>query len=183
MEKVKVLGIDPGTLRLGWSVCEGNSSHVDRLASGCISLGASSVPIAERLNEIQVQLRPILSNYNLRVLALERAFFGSNARSALRIGEARGVVLMLAAEFGLHIYEVSPATVKLRIAGNGQASKEQVLNLVRAHLKDSTFAPNTEDESDAVAIALTAFFDMNIGTKCDRKSLKKAKLPPGSKYQ
>ena len=178
-----MLGIDPGTLRLGWSICEGVSSSVERLASGCICAGSSSVPIAERLNEIQTQLRPILREHSPKILALESAFFGSNARSALRIGEARGVVLMLAAEFGLQVYEIPPATVKLRIAGNGQASKEQVLNLVKAHLRDNNFSPETEDESDAVAIALTAFFDRNINIKPASKSSKKATLPPGSEYQ
>ncbi|MBC8369602.1 MAG: crossover junction endodeoxyribonuclease RuvC [Planctomycetes bacterium] len=192
MDRLRVLGIDPGTLKLGWAVIDAHDlNSTERIASGCLVLGKSTAPIAERLHQLHVQLREVIEQYRPTILALESAFFGDNARSALRIGEARGVVLMLAAEFGLEVNEITPATVKRRIAGNGRASKEQVFQMTMQHLQCGDYQPASEDESDGVAIALCQIMSAfsvkatsnNKLENTDNKRRKRAKLPPGTTFQ
>ncbi|MDP6962544.1 MAG: crossover junction endodeoxyribonuclease RuvC [Planctomycetota bacterium] len=192
MQTLRVLGIDPGTLKLGWGIVDSNTSiEFTRTASGCLNLGTTSTHIAERLSSLHLQLRGILTEYSPNVVAIESAFFGDNARSALRIGEARGVVLMLAAEFGCEVVEIAPATVKRRVAGNGRASKKQVFEMSVQHLDCGYFEPATEDESDAVAISLCHHMERSLAKATSNKTHKKGaiigggrdKLPPGTTFQ
>ena len=159
--------------------------------SDCLVLGKSNAPIAARLHQLHINLREVIDKYRPDVLAIESAFFGDNAQSALRIGEARGVVLMMAAEFDMAVDEIPPATVKRRIAGNGRATKEQVYLMTLQHLGCSEFKPSSEDESDAVAIALCYLLSLATGKATSnnkpKNSGKKArsggKLPLGSTFQ
>jgi crossover junction endodeoxyribonuclease RuvC len=192
VNRLRVLGIDPGTLKLGWAIVDAHDfSSVTRVASGCLVLGKSTTLIAERLHQLHVQLRVVIAQHKPTVLAIETAFFGENAQSALRIGEARGVVLMLAAEFGLDVNEIPPATIKRRIAGNGRASKEQVYQMCLQHLQCDDFKPASADESDAVAIALCQHMnsfsaEATSNNKLENRKVKRsrgAKLPPGATFQ
>jgi crossover junction endodeoxyribonuclease RuvC len=192
VDRQRVLGIDPGTLKVGWAIVDSlGINSIQRSDSGCLVLGKSTAPIADRLFQLHLQLREIIDRFRPDVLAIESAFFGDNARSALRIGESRGVVLMLAAEFGLEVDEIPPATIKRRIAGNGRATKEQVYQMTLQHLQCNDFSPASEDESDAVAIAL-CYLHEGLATKATSKNKSKnksnrgkggAKLPPGSTFQ
>jgi len=192
VDRLRVLGIDPGTLKLGWSVvdtCAESETH--RVDSGCLTLGKSNASISERLHQLHIQLRQVIERFHPDVLAIESAFFGDNARSALRIGEARGVVLMMAAEFNMDVDEIPPATVKRRIAGNGRATKEQVYSMTLQHLGCADFSPISEDESDAVAIALCHIQSLDVPKATSNNKLNSrpkngrscVKLPPGSTFQ
>jgi crossover junction endodeoxyribonuclease RuvC len=192
VDRLRVLGIDPGTLKSGWAVVDSFPNELPKLIdSDCLVLGKSNTPIAARLHQLHINLREVIAKYRPDVLAIESAFFGDNAQSALRIGEARGVVLMMAAEFDMAVDEIPPATVKRRIAGNGRATKEQVYLMTLQHLGCSEFKPSSEDESDAVAIALCYLLSLatekatsnNKPKNSGKKARSGGKLPLGSTFQ
>jgi len=148
-----VLGVDPGTLVTGFGVVSRRGTALRLLASGTIA-NPSSCSIAERLRAIYERLLQILSTYAPDEFAIESAFYGKNAQSALKLGHARGVCLLAAIQYGLTPAEYSPREVKKAVVGNGNASKDQVQYMVKAllGLKDERMASDT---SDAIAIALT----------------------------
>jgi crossover junction endodeoxyribonuclease RuvC len=151
---------------------------VVHVASGAWSLGGSRVPIPDRLLALRASLVALLQEYRPEALAIESAFFGKNARSALRLGEARGVVLVTAQEHGLALRELPPALVKRRVAGSGSASKEQVARLVAAQLELSKTLDCT-DESDAVAVALCGLLEDDAAAPATSRS----KMPKGASWQ
>lgn len=154
----RVLGVDPGTRLVGWAVLERRGVGVQHVASGVWRLGRPPVEVAERLLRLRGAMQECVRAYAPACLALEAAFFGKNARSALRLGEARGAAIVTAAELALPVLELPPALVKRRVAGSGAASKEQIAHLVRVQL---ALAPEFEssDESDALAVALCALLE------------------------
>ncbi len=174
METERVIGIDPGTQVVGWGVVESGPDGIRYVASGVWRLGSSKRPMADRLLLLGNSLRVALKEWQPTQIALESAFFGKNARSALRLGESRGVVLYSAGEAELPVLEIAPASVKQRVAGSGAATKEQVARLVSAQLDCGDFA--AEDESDAVAVALCGLLDGPKGQKEDR-------IPRGARVQ
>lgn len=175
-----VLGVDPGTQRAGWALVgrasDGSAVHV---ASGAWTLGDSRRPVAERLQRLREEMLTLLQEFRPEMLALEAAFFGKNARSALRLGEARGVILVTAQEHGLKLLELPPSLVKRRVAGTGAADKDQVARLVAAQLQiDEPFS--CADQSDAVAVALCGLLD---GAKAESSGKSRAGLPKGASLQ
>jgi crossover junction endodeoxyribonuclease RuvC len=191
----RILGIDPGTRAVGWAVLEAHADATPvRLGSGTMHLGTSKDPIPERLYRLRCGLQELLKIHKPRQLTLEAAFFGKNARSALRIGEARGVVMVTCAEQEMEIVELPPAVIKRRIAGAGAATKEQIARLValRLGLEDG-HAFETFDESDALAVALCGL-DMQMRVASvpgmeltasgrSKASARKNTLPPGASLQ
>ncbi len=157
MEMRRILGVDPGTRFSGWGVVAGPPSSLQRLASGVLELGARS-PIPARLARLHEGISAVLQEQQPDLVVVESAFFGLNASSALRLGEARGVVLLAAQQAGLALREVPPARVKRRVGGHGQASKEMLARMVAAHLGcEEDFS--SLDESDALALAICAFLE------------------------
>jgi crossover junction endodeoxyribonuclease RuvC len=150
--RLRILGIDPGTVRLGYGVIDhfgpGRDTYVD---CGVITAPASASRDA-RLLTIGRDLRDLLGELGPDVVAMEQAFFGKNVQSTLALGEARGVALFVTQEHGLTVAGYAPARVKQTIVGHGQAGKPQVAFLVRALLKLRR-APEA-DAADALAIAL-----------------------------
>jgi crossover junction endodeoxyribonuclease RuvC len=147
-----VLGIDPGTLVTGFGVVARRGTAVKLIAAGTIT-NSSRTTIPERLHAIFEKLQHILSEHHPNECAIESAFYGKNAQSALKLGHARGVCLLAAVQYGLTPAEYSPREVKRAVVGNGNASKEQVQFMVKAllGLKNEKMAA---DASDAIAIAL-----------------------------
>jgi crossover junction endodeoxyribonuclease RuvC len=153
----RILGIDPGTVRLGYGVIEcrgagaGQGAQVSYVECGVIAAPAREARSA-RLVEIGRGLRELLADVRPDAVAMEDAFFGVNVQSTLALGEARGVALFVAAEHGLDVAGYPPATVKQTVVGHGRATKEQIGFLVRALLSlRRTPAP---DAADALAIAI-----------------------------
>jgi crossover junction endodeoxyribonuclease RuvC len=175
-----VLGVDPGTRVVGWAVLEPQVQGVWRVASGVWRLGGSEIALPQRLHRLCSALSETLRAHAPARVALEAAFFGRNARSALRIGEARGVVMMAAAAAGLPVEEIPPATVKRRVTGAGAATKEQVERLVRVHLGQPDLQFDSADESDAIAVALCSLLAMS-GPLPARRG--RAALPAGARIQ
>jgi crossover junction endodeoxyribonuclease RuvC len=149
---LRVLGIDPGTLRLGYGVveCRG-TSELRYVECGVISASPRD-PRPVRLAEIGRGLRDLLVELRPNAVAMEEAFYGKNVQSTLALGEARGVALFVAGEQGLAVSGYAPATVKQAVVGHGRATKDQIGYLVRALL--SLRRTPEPDAADALAIAI-----------------------------
>ena len=151
---LRILGIDPGSLRLGYGVVEcagAGASTVTYVECGVISASARQGR-SVRLGEIGRGLRDLIEEVRPDVVAMEEAFFGVNVQSTLALGEARGVALFVASEYGLLVTGYPPATVKKTVVGHGRATKDQIGYLVRALL--SLRRMPEPDAADALAIAI-----------------------------
>lgn len=152
-----VLGIDPGTLKLGWGVIVFEGSKVRRLASGVLR-PSSREPRAVRLGILLQQLTELFDAHRPHAVAVETAFVRTDPRAALVLGEARGLPMALGASRGIAVLELSPSEVKRAVVGQGRATKEQVQEMVRIQLRLDALP--AEDEADALAIALTAMLQL-----------------------
>lgn len=147
-----VLGIDPGTARTGYGIVAREGSKLQMLDYGCIetindrSLGARLMLIKEALDDIIETHRP-------EAVGVERLFFNKNVQTAFAVGQARGVVLLAAAERGLPIMEFGPHEVKLAVTGYGRAPKDQVQRMVQMVLAMAEL-PRPDDAADALAVAV-----------------------------
>ena len=146
-----VLGIDPGTRHMGWGALLLVPNAPRLVACGVLDLPArASVPT--RLGRLLEELELLLGRLRPSCVALEGAFAARNARSALRIGEARGVVMGAVARRGIRVEEIAPAAAKKALVGNGAASKEQVARMVGTLLGIDT-GELRSDATDALALA------------------------------
>jgi len=148
---MRVLGVDPGLGRCGWAVLEGRGGRVGPVAYGTVHTEGEQV--APRLATLAAQLRQVLAAHRPEALAIERLFFNANVRTAMTVGQASGVVLLLAAEHGLEVSAYTPPQVKQAVTGSGSAPKEQVGYMVKALLGLAT-VPAPADTADALAVAL-----------------------------
>ena len=151
IDKPRVLGIDPGTSVTGWGVVEPAGAAFCRVASGVVTM-RSSLAIGERLQKIRDAVAEVLEMHQPSALALEKAFVAHNVQSAFRLGEARGAVLIAAAEAGVPVFEYAPAEVKLSVVGYGRADKQQMVRGVALRLGIARAARS--DEADALGLAL-----------------------------
>jgi crossover junction endodeoxyribonuclease RuvC len=147
-----VVGIDPGTLVTGYGVIAGRDGRVKFVACGAIRTRAAD-PLALRLLAIHRELLALFRRHRPDECAVESAFYGKNAQSALKLGHARGVALLAAVQEGIPTMEYAPRAVKKAVVGNGAASKQQVQYMVRSLLQIAPQAMR-HDASDALAIAL-----------------------------
>jgi len=151
-----ILGIDPGTTRIGYAVIEKKDSYnVNLLTCGCLE--SKNKEQKDRLKEIADLVSGLILKYYPEVLAIEKLFFAKNVKTALTVSEARGVIINSANSLNLNICEFTPLEVKVAIAGYGKAEKEQVKKMACRILKLEKM-PKIDDTSDALAIALTACY-------------------------
>ena len=149
---MKILGVDPGLATTGWGVLENSGSGASLIDCGYIST-ASKTPVHERLFKIFSCLDDIIRSLGPSVLAVEELFFSKNAASVFALGQARGVILLLARKKGLEIFEYNPRSVKIALTGYGSADKNQMQNMVKSLLLLEKI-PRPDDVADAIAIAL-----------------------------
>jgi crossover junction endodeoxyribonuclease RuvC len=149
---VIVLGVDPGTIRTGWGVVERDGHRLRGVSAGVLNLGASR-PLEHRLKILFDGLVEVLGTARPDVVAVEDIFYAKYANAALKLGHARGVALLVAANAGLAVHTYPPAVVKRTVAGRGAADKEQVARLVGAMLGWKVLP--SIDATDALAIAIT----------------------------
>jgi crossover junction endodeoxyribonuclease RuvC len=149
---VRVLGVDPGTALCGYGVVEEADGKLRLLAHGAICTVAR-LPLPQRLLTIYADLAALLAEYNPGAVAVEEIFFARNARTALAVGQARGVALLVAAQAGVPVFEYTPLQVKMALTGYGSAPKSQVQGVVRLVL-DLGFVPQPDDAADAIAVAI-----------------------------
>jgi len=148
---VRIFGIDPGSDRTGYGCVESDGSRHRIIVSGAISGGGASFP--EKLLNIHTGLAVLLAEYRPDCVAIENLFHSTNARSALKLGHARGVAMLAAVEAGLPIAEYTPAEVKRAVVGYGRAEKHQVQQMVKL-LLGLPALPTPHDAADALAIAI-----------------------------
>lgn len=174
---MRVLGVDPGTIRLGWGVIDSRGSSFSHVGSGVIVAGRGDVE--RRLALVQSELSSIIANFEPEALSIERNFLARNVHSAFRLGEARGVVLALAGAAGLELGQYSPATIKKAVTGSGRAQKLQVQGCVVRLLKMDQTPP--EDAADALAAALCHLLSRGLSSKLSvaRAQAKQARVSKG----
>jgi crossover junction endodeoxyribonuclease RuvC len=146
------LGIDPGTAIVGYAIVMAQGSELSLLACDVIRTPAKR-PLAERLVSIYKELTTIIARHKPQEAAMEELFFAKNARTAMTVGQARGVAMLALASNGLSIGEYTPKQVKQAVTGYGGADKNQVGEMVRILLKLSAI-PQPDDAADAAAIAI-----------------------------
>lgn len=146
-----ILGIDPGTAITGYGLVE----QIDelRLVDAGAILTPVGTPLPERLLTIHKQLSSLISSFKPDAVAVEELFFSKNARTAMSVGHARGVVLLTAAQAGLPIFHYKPSEVKVAVTGYGAAAKPQVQEMVRL-LLELEETPKPDDVADAIAVAI-----------------------------
>src|SRR5579864_3524183 len=146
------LGIDPGTAIVGYAVVTARGSELSMIACDVITTPAG-MPLAQRLQHIYARLSEIVATHKPNEGAMEELFFAKNARTALSVGQARGVAMLALANGGLSVAEYTPRQVKQAVSGYGGADKQQVGEMVRIllHLKS---IPKPDDAADAAAVAI-----------------------------
>src|SRR5260370_29924907 len=150
---MRILGVDPGSAVWGFGVVEGRDGGRCYVTAGTIQC-ASLAPGPMRLRRIHEALLAIIDAFSATALSLDRHFVAANVQSAFRLGEARAMAMLAAAERGLAMYEYPPNEVKLCVAGHGHADKAQVKYMVRKTLKLDPALDLADDAADALAIAL-----------------------------
>lgn len=150
---MKVIGVDPGTLVTGYGVVSETKGKKKCHGWGVIRTG-SKTPMPGRLKKIADGLREVISEHRPDCMAIEEAFFAKDPKAALKLGQARGVIMLVAEEHGLDVCEYSPLKIKQTVVGYGRAEKEQVRAMVR-HILSLEEIPSPLDASDALAVAIT----------------------------
>ncbi len=153
---MRIVGIDPGTARIGWGIIEGSKQNYTMLRYGCIETEKTKQP-QHRLQEIYQEVYGLLATECPDQVVVEQLFFARNVTTALSVGQARGVILLAAAHANLPIFEYTPLQVKQTITGYGRAEKQQIQTMIKMLLKLREI-PKPDDAADALAIALTHGF-------------------------
>lgn len=146
------LGVDPGTARMGYAVVVQEADVLRLLTVGVLQTSSES-PLPERLRDLYEGMARIIDEHHPAELAVEELFFNRNVQSALSVGQARGVVLLAAAQRGLVVFGYTPLQVKQAVTGFGRARKEQIQEMVRVLLHLDA-VPQPDDAADAAALAV-----------------------------
>lgn len=150
-----ILGIDPGTARIGYSIIEKRDGEALLITYGCLEIKNRSQ--IERLKIISDLISELILKYEPKTLAIEKLFFTKNIKTALSVSEARGVIINGANLMNLEVMEFTPLEVKTAVTGYGKAEKYQVQKMVMNILKLEKI-PKPDDAADAIAIALAACY-------------------------
>jgi len=163
-ERMIIFGIDPGSSKLGYGVVDLSGGSLSLVDQGVIRAG-TRLPFNRRILQIHDGLRESIRRHSPRIVAIEEVFYGRNARTALKIGECRGIALLVAARAGAEIAEYATRDVKKAVVGNGAARKEQVKWMIARQfdLMPETLA---EDAADALALCVTHFQRMKANAMC-----------------
>lgn len=160
---MRVMGIDPGLRNLGWGVIDVSGSRLLHVANGvCRSDGDD---LAQRLLSLHTQLTDLFERFGPRTAAVEQTFVNKDGAGTLKLGQARGIALLVPAQFGLDIGEYAPNTVKKTVVGVGHAGKDQIGHMVRMQLPGAELAG--PDAADALAIAICHAHHAAAATRLD----------------
>jgi crossover junction endodeoxyribonuclease RuvC len=150
-QSIRIIGIDPGLRRTGWGIVESDGVRLTYVASGLLT-SDSEEALAYRLREIYEGLCGVLANFRPQEAAVEETFVNKDARSTLKLGQARGMALLAPAQRGLRVAEYPPNLVKKTVTGTGHGEKRQIAAMVGFLLPKAKF--DSADEADALAIAI-----------------------------
>ncbi len=163
---MKVLGIDPGTATTGYGVVREYKNRIHTLDYGCIyTKPKTSMPY--RLKHIYKELSDLIIRYSPDVIAVEQLFFNRNVKTALLVGQARGVILVCGANSGLKVCEYTPLQVKQAVVGYGRASKKQIQRMLKV-LLNLDKEPTPDDAADALAVGICHIHSAGLDGKLSK---------------
>lgn len=151
---IRIIGIDPGLRNLGWGIVDLAGAHLGYVACGAVH-SSGKTALAERLRELHDGLTRIIADYEPEEAAVEETFVNRDPQSALKLGQARGVALVVPALAGLPIAEYAANLIKKTVTGNGHAEKPQIATMVKILLPSCAEQDFTSDATDALAVAIT----------------------------
>jgi len=158
---MRILGIDPGLAITGWAIVDfDKKGNIDLIDFGAI-FTKKGVEVKDRLKDIYNDMHELLEKFKPEICGIETLLFYNNAKTAIVVGEARGVVLLTLSEKNLSVYEFTPLQVKSSITGYGKATKKQVQENVKTICKLDSL-PKPDDAADAVAVAIACFDRMKM---------------------
>jgi crossover junction endodeoxyribonuclease RuvC len=173
---VIILGIDPGTAALGYGIVERTGGRLRAVEYGCAETSADS-PLPERLLTIHRLITDLIALHQPALIGVERLFFSRNAQTAFAVGQARGVVLLAAAERKVAVRDATPNEVKVAVTGYGAADKDQVQRMVRTVLGMGE-VPAPDDAADALAVAICIANRERAGERLNAGVLDRASVAP-----
>jgi crossover junction endodeoxyribonuclease RuvC len=165
---MRVLGIDPGSETLGWGVVEGTGSNYSAVDFGTVRSNPKSA-FSKRLLKVFSGVEEVIERFEPDVVSIEEAFYAVNVNVAMKLGQVRGVVLLLAEQRGIEIAEYAPRLIKQTVVGYGNAEKGQVGEMVRILLRLKS-VPAPHDAADALAIAICHFHHSGIREKLRKQT-------------
>lgn len=149
---MKILGIDPGYAIVGWGVVDYKNNHFAPMDFGAV-LTQAHTPFNERLEIIYNELSAVISKNKPEVISIEKLFYNSNQKTVIDVAQARGVIMLLAQQNRLPVYEYTPLQVKQSVVGYGRAEKKQVQQMIKKILSLEK-VPKPDDTADALALAV-----------------------------
>ncbi|MEO7445150.1 MAG: crossover junction endodeoxyribonuclease RuvC [Ferruginibacter sp.] len=158
-----ILGIDPGTIIMGYSIISTDKNVMKLVHMSVLKLSGIADPY-EKLHLIHATITDVIRIYHPDCLAIEAPFFGKNVQSMLKLGRAQGVAIAAAMQAGIDVTEYSPRKIKMSVTGNGNAAKEQVLSMLQ-RLLSFTSQPQHLDASDALAVAVCHHLQQGPGVQ------------------
>jgi crossover junction endodeoxyribonuclease RuvC len=167
---MRILGIDPGTVVMGYGVIEAADDKTTLIETDALTASERS-PIGERLSFMYHRLLEIISCYQPDAVAIEQPFMAKNVKAALAVGRAQAIAILAAADKGIPTFEYTPAQVKQRVTNYGASTKEQVQEMVRLQL-NLTEVPQPSDAADALAVALCHLHETRIDSLLAKGSQK-----------
>ena len=166
---MRVLGVDPGTAALGYGIVEGTGDRLRSVDYGCFET-SPDLDLPTRLMAIHRFLGDLFALHQPDLVAIERLFFSRNAQTAIAVGQARGVILLSAAEAGVPVREATPSEIKSAVAGHGAADKTQIAKMVQVSLGLAE-TPKPDDAADALAACIWAATRERAGEAAARSSV------------
>lgn len=160
---MRVLGIDPGSETLGWGIIEGSASKYTPVDFGTVRSNPRAA-FSKRLAKVYDGVAEVIERFRPDVLSIEEAFYAVNVNVAMKLGQVRGVVLLLAEQRGIGIAEYSPRLIKQTVVGYGNAQKHQVGEMVRILLRLASL-PKPDDAADALAVAICHFHHSGVNER------------------
>lgn len=157
---MRILGIDPGIGRMGWGIVDVEKGKVTAIAYGCLETPKEDA-LEQRIKTLYEFLSELIVTHTPAAMAIESLFFNKNVTTAIAVGQARGVVLLSAAQNNMTVTSYTPQQIKIGITGYGKADKKQVGQMIKMvlHLKS---VPTPDDTADALAIAVTHAFSYKV---------------------
>ena len=150
-QAIRIIGIDPGLRRMGWGVVESNGTRLSFVAAGTI-ISDSGLDLAERLKQLHDGLTEVLDRHGPGEAAVEATFVNRDAAATLKLGQARGIAMLVPAQAGVQVAEYAPNQVKKTVVGTGHGAKQQIRTMVSVLLPRAEF--DSDDAADALAIAI-----------------------------
>jgi len=152
MTETIILGIDPGYDRVGWCVGKQEGQHFCIVESGCVETRKTDA-IIQRFQQIDEELTQVIHRHKPTECGIESLFFENNAKTAMRVSEARGVIISCLFRNHVEVHELTPLQIKSALTGNGKATKQEVKKMVQL-LTKCEILPKLDDEVDAIAAAI-----------------------------